>query len=206
MREAYDLTVCNTVHTLVMDTIFDLRAAAELLHGRYARDIFTAVSFRLMNPFTTVSLFDSGQEVITGATNYMDALLAANQIVYQLWRKTGIVANLYNLGLQNVVGSLALGYRLNLDLFYYHNKMECSYDPEFFPGLHYSPKHSKVVLMLFTSGAMVITGAVNVDHLYEVYERLKDMFPKYKLGEEQLQMDEGARKTRRKRKREIQIE
>ncbi|MCK5240478.1 MAG: TATA-box-binding protein, partial [Candidatus Thorarchaeota archaeon] len=59
---------------------------------------------------------------------------------------------------QNIVASANLGAELNLELaaMTLENTL---YEPEQFPGLIYRMKNPKVVILLFGSGKLVITGA-----------------------------------------------
>ena len=53
------------------------------------------------------------------------------------------------------------------------------YEPEQFPGLIHKMDEPKVVLLIFSSGKMVITGAKREEEVYEavkrIYEKLKSI-------------------------------
>jgi transcription initiation factor TFIID TATA-box-binding protein len=46
------------------------------------------------------------------------------------------------------------------------------YEPEQFPGLIYRMKEPKVVMLLFASGKLVITGAKREEQVYEAAEKV----------------------------------
>ena len=60
--------------------------------------------------------------------------------------------------IQNIVGSIDVGFCLNLESFHVCHSQMCSYEPEIFPGIIYRLPDPKVVLLIFVSGKVVITG------------------------------------------------
>ena len=60
--------------------------------------------------------------------------------------------------IQNIVGSIDVGFCLRLECFHTCHSQFCSYEPELFPGLIYRLHEPKVVLLIFVSGKVVITG------------------------------------------------
>jgi transcription initiation factor TFIID TATA-box-binding protein len=167
---AYPLKVRNTVHTAILNRRFHLPALAICLRGRYGRSMFPAASFRFARPFVTLSVFEEGKMVITGTDDFQEALRAAHMFCRLLWKKMDIDARFVDFRRQNMVGSLALGYGLDLPRLYRdfqrdrHKKVQYH---ETFPGLRYWPgedeqlsyDQKRLVLILFTSGAVVISGA-----------------------------------------------
>ena len=49
----------------------------------------------------------------------------------------------------------------------------CTYEPEIFPGLIFRMQDPKVVLLIFVSGKVVITGAKKIEDLQEAVEKIK---------------------------------
>jgi len=49
------------------------------------------------------------------------------------------------------------------------------YEPELFPGLIFRMMEPKVVLLIFASGKIVLTGAKNRKDIYNAYKRIKDL-------------------------------
>lgn len=60
--------------------------------------------------------------------------------------------------IQNIVGSIDVGFCLRLECFHTCHSQFSSYEPELFPGLIYRLHDPKVVLLIFVSGKVVITG------------------------------------------------
>ena len=67
------------------------------------------------------------------------------------------------------------GFPISLELLLYANPSNATYEPELFPGLVYRMKDPKIVLLIFVSGKVVLTGA----RTHETLERgLEAIFPK----------------------------
>ncbi len=60
--------------------------------------------------------------------------------------------------IQNIVGSIDVKFSIRLEYFHTCHSQFCSYEPELFPGLIYRMLKPKVVLLIFVSGKVVITG------------------------------------------------
>ena len=61
--------------------------------------------------------------------------------------------------IQNVVGSVSVGFPIRLEGIKMVHSEWCSYEPEIFPGLIFRLADPKVVLLIFVSGKVVLTGA-----------------------------------------------
>ena len=76
------------------------------------------------------------------------------------------------INIQNVVATAALGQPLDLDsIVQIFPGVE--YRPEQFPGLIYRMNDPKVVILLFTSGNLVVTGAKKEEEVYRAVTILK---------------------------------
>ncbi len=53
-----------------------------------------------------------------------------------------------------------------------HGTELCTYDPELFPSLIYRSVEPKVVLLMFVSGKVVVTGAKCKDDIDTVFKRI----------------------------------
>lgn len=61
--------------------------------------------------------------------------------------------------LKNIVGSCDVKFPIRLEGLAYTHGHFSSYEPELFPGLIYRMVKPKVVLLIFVSGKIVLTGA-----------------------------------------------
>lgn len=62
-----------------------------------------------------------------------------------------------------------------------HKKLaRCHYEPELFPGLIYKMEQPKVVLLIFTSGKIVLAGAKTRRDVYTAYQKIYPVLFTYK--------------------------
>lgn len=64
-----------------------------------------------------------------------------------------------------------------------HDKFS-TYEPEIFPGLIYRMQSPKIVLLVFASGKIVLTGAKNKEDIYKAFENMYPVLKKYKKNQQ----------------------
>jgi transcription initiation factor TFIID TATA-box-binding protein len=69
---------------------------------------------------------------------------------------------------------------LDLQRFYREFNIFCTYQPNMFPGLIYRPTLIPIVLLIFFSGKVVITGAKNMADVYSGWTHMLDLLKTYK--------------------------
>ena len=151
----------------------------------YERQKFAAITIRLGSPQCTVLLFTSGKLVLTGCKSFMEVLLASMNTLYMLRAcLPGVHFTLRDVAIQNIVGNadmqLKTGEILDLNAFYRDHNVYCTYQPSMFPGLIYRPVHVDLVILLFFSGRVVLTGARSMQCVYEGWHKLFEIIKKYK--------------------------
>jgi transcription initiation factor TFIID TATA-box-binding protein len=104
--------------------------------------------------------------VLTGCKTYVDCVLAALQVTRLLRANVrGVAFRLSEINVQNIVANSDLGLREDqtvlLDKFRRDFDVNCTYQKNMFPGLIYRSPQCPVVLLIFLSGKVVITGAKN---------------------------------------------
>ena len=68
-----------------------------------------------------------------------------------------------------------MGFQIKLESLHMKSvegKVKCRYDPELFPGLIFRMEKPKVVLLIFASGKIVLTGAKERQQIYEAYDKI----------------------------------
>lgn len=142
----------------------------------YDPDQFPGLVLRLDNPKVTALVFRSGRMVVTGAKSTPDLIKAVKKIVKMLIKYDVPITSRPRIQIQNIVASASLGAEIMLEkvAFLLENTM---YEPEQFPGLIYRLTDPHVVLLIFSSGKMVITGAKSED---EVFLSVRNVFLKLK--------------------------
>jgi len=151
----------NVVASSAVDQELDLESVArDLPRSQYDPDQFPGLVYRTQEPKASVLVFRSGKIVTTGATSKAEIREVLNQLY----------ADLDDLGIdtpeepspnvQNMVSSADIGEQLNLNAIAIGLGLEdIEYEPEQFPGLVYRLDDPDVVVLLFGSGKLVITGA-----------------------------------------------
>ncbi len=179
----------NIVATVILDQTLDLNLIESKMpeNVTYQPDQFPGLILRLNKPKTTALVFKSGKMVVTGAKSTMQLIEAVKRII-KLFKKHGIkIVSKPRIQIQNIVASGDINYYVNLEKASYllENSM---YEPEQFPGLIYRMRKPSVVLLIFSSGKMVITGAKEEkeveEAVYKIAKKLKELgclLPKHAL-------------------------
>jgi transcription initiation factor TFIID TATA-box-binding protein len=165
---ALDYLGRNIVATVNLGCQLNLKQIC--LHARnaeYNPKRFAAVIMRIREPKTTALIFSSGKMVCTGAKSEENARLAARKFA-RIIQKLGFPSQFKEFKIQNIVGSCDVKFPIRLELLAVRHANFCSYEPELFPGLIYRMLEPKVVLLIFVSGKIVLTGAKEKQHIQEV--------------------------------------
>ncbi|ETN77650.1 transcription factor TFIID [Necator americanus] len=152
-------TLQNIVSTVNLGVPLDLKKIA--LHARnaeYNPKRFAAVIMRIREPRTTALIFSSGKMVCTGAKSEDASRLAARKYA-RIVQKLGFDAKFTEFKVQNMVGSCDVRFPIQLEGLCVTHTQFSTYEPELFPGLIYRMVKPRVVLLIFVSGKVVITGA-----------------------------------------------
>lgn len=149
----------NIVATVILEHDLDL----ELIETRipsitYKPDQFPGLIFRLDKPRATALVFKSGKMVVTGTKSTQQLVEAVKKII-KTFVKNGVnVHGRPRVQIQNIVAGGDIHVYVNLEKAAYHLE-DSMYEPEQFPGLIHRMRDPRVVLLIFSSGKMVITGA-----------------------------------------------
>lgn len=171
----------NIVGTSKIDTnsnSFDLEIISRLLPNcTYDKQKFAAITIRLHDPFCTVLLFTSGKMVLTGCRSFVECCWASQNVVNIL--RLALPQHAFNVTevtIQNIVGNVDLkltkSQNINLERMYRDKSVFCTFQKNMFPGLIYRANNCPVVLLLFHSGKVVITGGKSVDDIFNGWNML----------------------------------
>ncbi len=140
----------------------------------YHPETFPGLVFRLKVPKTATLVFSSGKMVCTGAKSEEQSRKAVAEVVRRL-RKGGIpIKNEAEVVIQNMVASANLGGRIRLEEAA-RVLPKSMYEPEQFPGLIHRMPDPKTVILLFSSGKLVCTGAKRESDVYRAVNNLHVM-------------------------------
>jgi transcription initiation factor TFIID TATA-box-binding protein len=177
------LKIENVVASTGIDQELNLEAlAADLPGTEYDPDRFPGLVYRLQEPKAACLIFRSGKIVSTGAQSIAD-VHAAVELTFETLRGLGIdVPGSPEIKVQNIVTSGDLGHPLNLNAIAISFGLEnIEYEPEQFPGLVYRLKDPKVVVLLFGSGKVVITGGKFPENAEEAIDKIVSKLTEYAL-------------------------
>ncbi|KAH3664066.1 hypothetical protein OGAPHI_004780 [Ogataea philodendri] len=173
-------TLQNIVATVNLDCRLELKTIA--LHARnaeYNPKRFAAVIMRIREPKTTALIFASGKMVVTGAKSEDDSKLAARKYA-RIIQKLGFNAKFTDFKIQNIVGSCDVKFPIRLEGLAYAHGTFSSYEPELFPGLIYRMVKPKIVLLIFVSGKIVLTGAKQREEIYKAFEAIYPVLSEFR--------------------------
>lgn len=173
-------TLQNIVATVNLGTELSLKDIA--LHARnaeYNPKRFAAVIMRIRDPKTTALIFGTGKIVVTGAKSETFAKVAARKYA-RIIQKLGFPAKFKDFTVQNIVASADVKFPIRLEALALGHSMFSSYEPELFPGLIYRMVDPKVVLLIFVSGKIVLTGAKTRNDIIEAFENIYPVLEEYK--------------------------
>jgi transcription initiation factor TFIID TATA-box-binding protein len=170
----------NVVSTANLGTKLDLKKIAlSVRNAEYNPKRFAAVIMRLTNPKTTALVFGSGKIVCTGAKSVEDSRLAARKYA-RIIQKLGFNVKFTEFKIQNIVGSCDVGFPIRLEGLTLAHRKFSSYEPELFPGLIYRMLEPKIVLLIFVSGKIVLTGAKEREDINTAFNNIYDILCDFK--------------------------
>ena len=179
--EELAISVENVVASVTLDQKIDLLDIMKVFRNvEYRPKQFPGLVFRIKRPKTAILIFASGKMVCTGAKSEKMAIRAVHKVVRELVNKEIIIQEKPKIVIQNIVASANLHGKIDLETAadIMDNVM---YEPEQFPGLIYRMQTPKVVMLLFSSGKLVCTGAKHEDMVMEAVEKLHVLLKDYEL-------------------------
>jgi len=186
-------TLQNVVATVNLGCKLDLKEIA--LHARnaeYNPKRFAAVIMRIRDPKTTALIFASGKMVCTGAKSEQDSRLAAKKYCRIIQRLGFKDAEFKEFKIQNIVGSCDVKFPIRLEGLFYAHGYFATYEPELFPGLIYRMKQPKIVLLIFVSGKVVLTGAKKREEIYRAFENIYPTLTEFRKNDGAVAVGPGA--------------
>ena len=115
--------------------------------------------------------------VCTGAKSEKEVRRALKKVFRKLKKNIAIHGKLH-IKIQNIVASVILGGKVDLESIYETGGKislggKMMYEPEQFPGLIYRMENPKVVILIFSSGKLVCTGAKKEEDVPQAVMKLR---------------------------------
>lgn len=172
------INMTNIVSTITFNSMIPVKEMAKRNPGILYHPLFGSVSFKLLSPSVTVTLYSTGVGVFMGANDSLKVILASCKICMIVNRNmppahAGV--NIISLDVHNVVASvLAFPVDVNILLKNWKHAIECHSG---FTGITLlcsnlnMGKPTTIVMEIFAdSGKIIITGAKTKEEIPEVYK------------------------------------
>jgi len=153
------ISIENVVASATIDQKLDLNEITEKFPDvEWNPNLFPGAVFRLESPKTATLLFRSGKMICTGAKSEELSRKAVKKVVQKLRKGKIKIKKEATVKIQNMVASINLGGRVDLEETA-RSLPRSMYEPEQFPGLIHRMIYPKTVILIFSTGKLVCTGA-----------------------------------------------
>ena len=165
--------IVNVVVTATLNQTLDLNSIVKAFpEVQYRPQRFPGIVFRLKKPKTGNLIFSTGKMVCTGAKSERQAKRAVMRVVQRLKEKGILIGGRPTIKVVNIVASASLGGQVDVEKAVYALE-RIMYEPEQFPGAIYRMEEPKVVILIYTNGKLVITGAKTEEEAYQATARFQ---------------------------------
>jgi len=180
-RVEASIRIVNVVASASLDHNLDLNAIVAAYPGvEYRPKKFPGLVFRLKRPKTATLIFTTGKMVCTGAKSEKKVIKAIKKVVRELKKGGIIIPGKLEIKIVNMVASANLSGRIELEDCAYSLE-RTMYEPEQFPGLIYRMDEPKVVILIFSSGKIVCTGATKEEDVHKAVAKLHEQLEEKEL-------------------------
>jgi transcription initiation factor TFIID TATA-box-binding protein len=170
------INIENIVASTKVCDLLDIELLAEKTPGSsYNPDEFAGLTIKFDDPRVAVLVLSTGKIVCTGAKNMDEVENSIKKVVKKIKDVGFEVKKKYKIETENIVASTMLNKEMHLSsiskgLLFKH----VEYEPEQFPGLIYKADDYNALLILFSSGKLICTGAKNVEDATKAIDMMKE--------------------------------
>ena len=185
----FSLNIENIVSTANLYVKINLREIAlQSKNAEYNPKRFSAVIMKIRDPKTTALIFSSGRIVCLGAKDEEQSKRACRKFA-KIIKSMGYPVIFKEFEIQNIVGSADIKDQISLTRLYMHlikktlykGKSCVAYEPEQFPGLIYRMIDPNIVILIFSSGKIVLTGGKKKDDIFDGFKKIYPLLTKFKI-------------------------
>jgi len=147
----------------IADSIDLVELSEKVKNCKLNKKRFPGAVYHIEDPKIACLIFSTGKIVLTGIRNNK-ALTDGLAIVMKSVKEAGIdTLKEPKVAITNMVCSYDLGKYINLNKVVVTLNVEnIEYEPEQFPGLVYRIKDPRIVVLIFSSGKIILTGGKNL--------------------------------------------
>ena len=171
-----DINIENIVASAQVSGSFDVEMLSEKMPGSsYNPDEFDGLTIKFESPKTAVLVLGSGKLICTGAKNQNEVDTSMKNAIVKIESAGFKVKKTFKTDIENIVASTDLNKQIDLeDASKGLIIQNVIYDPKDFPGLIYKADLYGSILILFSSGKIVCTGAKKLEDATKAIDMLKD--------------------------------
>jgi len=171
-----DINVENIVVSAQIAEKLDVKSLAENIpDSKYKPDEFPGLILHFEEPKTAALIFSSGKVICTGAKSIEQANETITKIIGEMKNQGLETPEEIEVTTQNIVASADFKKDLQLSSIAKGLLLEnVEYEPEQFPGLIYKMDDMGMLILLFSSGKIVCTGAKKMDDVHRAIDTMKD--------------------------------
>jgi transcription initiation factor TFIID TATA-box-binding protein len=150
----------------IAETIDLVELSSKVPNCELNKKRFPGAVYRITDPKIAALIFSSGKVVLTGMRN-KEALTKGLAVITKSLNDAGIeTLKEPKVAITNMVCSYDLGKYINLNKIVVTLNVEnIEYEPEQFPGLVYRIKDPRIVVLIFSSGKIILTGGRNLEDI-----------------------------------------
>jgi transcription initiation factor TFIID TATA-box-binding protein len=166
----------NIVAVTQISQGFDIASLVEKIPELiYSPEDFKGATYKLDNPKTAILILPNGKVICTGAIN-IGEVETSIRILTEKLHNIGIKINSNpTIETQNIVASTDVNRSLDLSLISKSLLLKnVNYEPDKFPGLIYNMDDIGVIILIFSSGKIISTGAKRFDDASKAIEMMKE--------------------------------
>ena len=147
-----------------------------MIDSEYEPSMYPGLIFRKKDPRIGFIIFSSGKVVCTGGKKLEEVRIAMNELFGRLRGAGFEFESLPEPKIRNLVAAADFGRKIDIESL---SSSICGaiYEPEQFPALIYRTGQGKLVVLIFSSGKAILTGArtyADLNFAYDTVRRLLD--------------------------------
>jgi transcription initiation factor TFIID TATA-box-binding protein len=172
-RKKAVINIQNVVASATLEQNIDLDSVVRIFpRVKYQPEVFPGLVYKLKEPKTATLIFRTGKMVCTGSKSERQARSAVLTVVDDLKRNGIPILGKPDIQIQNIVASVELFGSIDVEKA--TSSLERTmYEPEQFPSLIYRMDEPKVVILIFSSGKLVCTGAKKEEEVHRAIALLQ---------------------------------
>ncbi len=171
-----DITIENIVCFIELKDSFDIEHLSEKIpNANYNPNEFEGLSIKHSPKKIVTIILSNGKILCTGAKKKEEAENAIKKTIDKLNNIGLSIEKDYKVEIESIVASTDIKKELHLSSISNGLMLQnVHYEPKEFPGLIYREKDSCIVLLLFSSGKIVCTGAKDFEEATESIDMIKE--------------------------------